>query len=341
MAGLAFGKAYRDRGAEVYFIGSARGFERELAPHHGFEISFISASAFGRQSLPGEIAALFNAVRGTIESRRLLRLDRPDIVISVGGFPSVGPSLAARWLGIPLVVHEANASPGLANWLTSRVASRVCEGLGGTGLRHATRTGNPVDREISAHDGLRDGPVRFLVAGGSEGSPFLNRAAPALLAAVRSRGVDLAVRHLAGSGDAQSIRAQYAHYGIPAYVSGFVERMDRVYAETDLAISCAGALTLAELAQAGIPTLLVPLATATNAHQCANARVFAGHAGCRWVSESGFDAEREAEWLASIARNHEAWANLSERLRSYGQDDAAQAVVNVCEELLASAERSR
>jgi UDP-N-acetylglucosamine--N-acetylmuramyl-(pentapeptide) pyrophosphoryl-undecaprenol N-acetylglucosamine transferase len=344
MAGLAFLKAYREEGAECFFFGCANGVEALLVPGSGEKLTIVKGSPYERQHFRGRMAAVINVARGTIEARRELKRLRPDLIIGVGGYASMGPSLAARSLGIPLVIHEANAVPGRANRALARFSARVCGGFeetasGFPGLPAGLPVvwvGNPVNPSISTKavpPGVR---VRCLVAGGSEGSPFLNREAPSLFAALRDCGVEVSVRHVAGNGDIGAIRAAYAEVRIAACVSGFVDGMAEVYQESDFALACPGAMTLAEIAARGLPCLLVPLSTAAEQHQHANARAFAAHTGSRWTSEQAWDAPREAAWIAQIAGDPGAWSELSARVQSWARPDAAKAVVQVCEEVLSS-----
>jgi UDP-N-acetylglucosamine--N-acetylmuramyl-(pentapeptide) pyrophosphoryl-undecaprenol N-acetylglucosamine transferase len=338
MAGLAFLNAYRERGAECVFLGSAHGIESRLLAPRGERLTVLAGSPFARQPVSGKIRALGNAARGTMEARVLLRRERVDLVIGVGGYASVGPILAARSLGIPVVIHEANASPGHANRWLGRFAARVCGGFpetgGAFGRTRVTWTGNPVNAEIRARRAAPGDRVRFLVAGGSEGSPFLNREAPKLLAGLRGMGIDLRVRHLAGERDVEAVRAAYTREKIAACVSSFVDGMAEVYDETDVAVTCAGAITLAEIAAAGLPSLLVPLDGAAEQHQHLNARAYAAHTGAYCITEQEWDASREAAWLARVARDRAAWSDLSARAKSWSAPDAARELVRVCEEVL-------
>jgi UDP-N-acetylglucosamine--N-acetylmuramyl-(pentapeptide) pyrophosphoryl-undecaprenol N-acetylglucosamine transferase len=343
MAGLAFLKAYREEGAECFFIGAAGGEEGRLVPASGERLTIVKGSPYERQRLRGRMAAVINVARGTIEARRELKRLRPDLIIGVGGYASMGPSLAARSLGIPLVIHEANAVPGRANRALARFSARVCGGFEETASGFpgvpVEWVGNPVDCGISRRAAPPGERLRCLVAGGSEGSPFLNREAPGLFVALCERGVEVSVRHLAGNRDIGAIREAYAKAGIAACVSGFVDGMAAVYAEADFALACPGAMTLAEIAAQGLPCLLVPLSTAAEQHQDANARAFAGHTGTRWTTEQAWDARRDAAWIAQIAGDPRAWSAVSARVQSWARPGAARAVVRVCEEVLAGRNR--
>ncbi|HEY1336430.1 MAG TPA: UDP-N-acetylglucosamine--N-acetylmuramyl-(pentapeptide) pyrophosphoryl-undecaprenol N-acetylglucosamine transferase [Bryobacteraceae bacterium] len=336
LLGVALLKRYREEfGAEGFFIG-CEGIEARIVPAHGEEFHAIRGSAWARERFAGKIAAVANLFRGVADARRLLRQKRTQLVIGVGGYASAGAALAARSLGIPLVIHEANADPGLANRLLARLAARVCIGFEEAARRFPAAkvqwTGNPPAAFVQARTASSE--IRFLVAGGSLGSPFLNREAPRLFAGLRERGVAFRVRHLAGRGDVDAIRRKYAAASVAARVDAFIDRMDDIYADSDFVISSAGALTLAELSAAGLPALLVPIAAAANDHQTVNARAYARQTGAPWVAERDWNIEEQADRLEALVRHPDRLAQLGTRVRACEAPDAAGNVVLACEAVL-------
>jgi UDP-N-acetylglucosamine--N-acetylmuramyl-(pentapeptide) pyrophosphoryl-undecaprenol N-acetylglucosamine transferase len=341
VTGLAFLRAYREIcGAEGCFIGCSRGMEAELVTGRGEKLYLVPGSPFEREQWPGKAAALVNGVRGWMRARALLKREQIEIVIGVGGYASLGAGLAARSLGLALVLHEANAQPGRANRFLARWADRVC--LGFPDARRAfphsavCLTGNPTGTEIAPARARRNGRWNFLVTGGSEGSPFLNKHTPEFFAALRALGVDSSVHHLTGRGDAGAVRQAYDRIGIECQVVSFSAHMEQEYARADFVIACPGAITLAEVASAGLPALLVPLSGASAHHQDANARAFSEQTGTRWVRERDWDAAVEAAWVSSLLRNCAELCTLRERTFQSARPDAAAALVRVCEELLHS-----
>jgi UDP-N-acetylglucosamine--N-acetylmuramyl-(pentapeptide) pyrophosphoryl-undecaprenol N-acetylglucosamine transferase len=331
--------------ADVYFIGCQGGFETRLVPAAGFQLAIIPGAPYARQNLYGKLASLVALVRGTLAARRLLKARRTELVIGLGGYASLGPVLAARSLGIRLAIHEANVFPGLANRVIGSLSQRVFVGWEQTNSAFRRSkivvTGNPVrpgiarianqPRENSARGAVR----RILVMGGSGGSPFLNDNVPGLLARVRDLGVPIAVRHQTGEGGTERLIRDYQQRNIQARVDEFIDNMAEAYCETDYVITTAGALTLAELAMFGLPAFLVPLAAAANDHQMANAETFAKHAGGAWVSESAWDGELLANQMAATLGDSEALSAQSRRLRDMAKPNAAHALVEECEALLA------
>jgi UDP-N-acetylglucosamine--N-acetylmuramyl-(pentapeptide) pyrophosphoryl-undecaprenol N-acetylglucosamine transferase len=343
---LAIMAAYQATfGAETYFIGCEGGFETQLVLAGGFDLEIIPGAPYARQSLAGKLRALLRLFQGTLTARRLLKAKQTDLVIGVGGYASLGTLLAARTLGIPSVIHEANIFPGLANRLLGGLSERVF--LGWDQARSSFRgckvvmTGNPVRPGLAARaiqpreKRPREGRRRILVTGGSLGSPFLNDKVPALLARVLELGVPLVVRHQAGVGGLEGVRREYERLGIASLVDRFIDDMAEAYCEADFVIAAAGALTLAELAMFGLPSLLVPQQAAANGHQIANAKVYSDHAGGAWVSEPGWDTELLARQVASTLVDFDALSAQAQRLLELARPNAARQLVEECEALLA------
>jgi UDP-N-acetylglucosamine--N-acetylmuramyl-(pentapeptide) pyrophosphoryl-undecaprenol N-acetylglucosamine transferase len=243
--------------------------------------------------------------------------------------------LAAATLAIPCAIHESNAVPGLTNRVLGRLVRRVYLGFAAArGAFPAARsvvTGNPVRREIAAVAAARawpaGRPVHVLIVGGSQGSEFLNREVPALLAAVRDRGVALQVRHQVGKQDGAPVKATYAAAGIEADVETFIDDMAAAYAWADVAITRSGSGTVAELAAAALPALLVPFPFAAGDHQAANAAAFCRGGAGHWVRQGAWQLAPLAAWLAGLLASPEAWQAASDAARAVALPDAAVAVV--------------
>jgi UDP-N-acetylglucosamine--N-acetylmuramyl-(pentapeptide) pyrophosphoryl-undecaprenol N-acetylglucosamine transferase len=341
--GIAVLEEYRNLypEAELFFLGGAFGFESRLAPAHGFRLVALPSSPFMRQGLTGRVRAGLNFLRAAWAARRVLREEAPDLVLGLGGYASAGGVLAARLLGIPVVIHEANVIPGLANRLLSPLADRVFvaweETLSRFSRGQALLTGNPVSREIIelAPPAAREGEVlRVLVAGGSEGSPFLNERIPVLLGDVRRAGVKLDVLHQCGGGGAAAIAAEYRRQGVEARVERFLHNMAAAYAEADFAVCCAGAITLSELAVRGLPALVAPLGSAAEDHQTPNAVAYSRLTGALHRSPAVWDDGGVAAELAALLQDRKALAQLSARARAAAKPEAARAILDACEAML-------
>jgi UDP-N-acetylglucosamine--N-acetylmuramyl-(pentapeptide) pyrophosphoryl-undecaprenol N-acetylglucosamine transferase len=336
--------------AEVYFIGCQGGFETQLIPAGGFELHIIPGAPYARQNVLGKVHSLEALIRGTLAARRLLKARRTDLVIGLGGYASLGAVLGAKTLGIPLVIHEANVFPGLANRMIGSLTDCVFLGWeqAGAAFRSskAVVTGNPIRPAMAAlanqprQKGERGALRRILVTGGSAGSPFLNNNVPILLARVRDLGVPITVRHQTGEGETERVSREYQRLEVDARIDAFIVDMAAAYLEADFVITAAGALTLAELAMFGLPALLVPLAAAAMGHQVANAKVYAEQAGGAWVAEHDWDTEPLARRVAKTLGDFDVLNTQGQRLREMARPNAARILVEECEALLAGAHRT-
>lgn len=340
VAGLEFLKAYRSEfGAEGLLIGCNGPLEERLAAARGDRIEHVPGLPFALQNWRGKAAAAAAIGRGVRAARQVLRREGIQLVIGTGGFGSFNPCLAARSMRLPLVIHEANASPGIANRVLARAADRVCVGFesaASLGGGQAVVTGNP-GIAVRRQARVAGQPARILVTGGSLGSPMLNREAPELFAVLRGQGLGFSVHHIAGLGNREAVEREYAARSIAARVEEFAERMEEAYATADFAITAAGALTIADLAAGGVPALLVPHAGVAHGHQAGNAREYAAQSGALWVEESRWHREVQAGWISAILGDEQRWEELSRKAMACSRPDAARDVVRVCEELLIQA----
>ena len=288
---LALGEALRRGGDEVLFVGSARGLESRLVPDAGFALETLpSEQVMGRSPL-GRIRGALSILRSTFKAAGVLRRFHADAVISVGGYAAMPAALAARLTARPLFLVEPNAIPGRVNRLTARFARTVFVGFESTRGALPERTeslclGVPLRRALYRAFAERperrvpSPPLRVFVFGGSQGARQLNENVPEALSRLRKKSVE--VFHQTGEADRADVQARYAELDLPAEVIAFEHDMPGRYAWADLAICRAGALTVAELALAGMPALLVPYPFAADDHQAANARALeeAGAARC-------------------------------------------------------------
>ena len=275
---LAAAHVLRERGFDAVWLGTHRGLEAKLVPPHQIPIEWISIGGLRGKGLMTWIAAPVKLLMAIRQSIAVMRRRQPVVVLGAGGFVS-GPGGIAAWLTRrPLVIHEQNAVAGLTNRILARFASRVLEGFPNSfpGKIRAEHVGNPVRREIVAlplpqdRYAGRSGPLRLLVVGGSQGAAKLNAAVPAALALL-PEGKRLEVLHQAGERHHAQTVELYAMNGIRADVRAFVDDMAGAYAWADLIICRSGALTVAEIAVAGVAAIFIPFAAAVDDHQTRNA----------------------------------------------------------------------
>lgn len=327
-------------GCHIVFVGSVRPIERDLVTRHGFE----------HVSLPVEPSNLLrrNPIRffrgnwrALASARRLLNERQPKAVIGLGGFASAPLVLQASRLKIPTLLLEQNTIPGRVTRCLSRRADRVCVSFEETrdGLPRSANvvvTGNPLQREIA---GLSSSPFRgakgdnhciLLILGGSQGSHDLNAAVTEMVRKSAEQLAGWQIVHQTGVDQQQLVHDAYAPLGLPFTAEAFFDDMASRYSMTTLAICRAGATTLAELACAGCPAVLVPFPHAADNHQLCNAQVFRD-AGAALLVEQGSDAVQTATRLADAVRailcEEGKLAAMSQAMRSLARPDAAQKVV--------------
>jgi len=334
---LAVADRLREDGWAVSWVGTRRGIEAKVVPDAGIPLHFISTRRFRGAHRAGAIAA---TAAPLVQSVALLLRIRPALVLGMGGFVSAPGGVAAWLLRRPLLIHEQNAIPGLANRVLARIATGVMESFSDTFARRGRgwlrTTGNPVRAALAAllppaRRHADRGPVpRVLVLGGSQGAETLNRSVPA--AAARVQG-PLEIRHQAGEGgQADATRERYREAGIEATVTAFVEDVAEAYAWADIAVCRAGASTVAELSVTGVGSILVPYPWAADDHQRANARFLERRGAACVVPEGGDLVARLASFLAELATDRERRLAMAEAAWRGGQRDAVERVIACCRE---------
>jgi UDP-N-acetylglucosamine--N-acetylmuramyl-(pentapeptide) pyrophosphoryl-undecaprenol N-acetylglucosamine transferase len=304
----------------------------------------VPAQQLVRTGVAGKVAALARVGPCITRGRRILDKRRTRLVIGSGGYASGGVLLAARSLGLSTAIIEPNVQPGLANRLLKRTAQRAyfthpgaARGfppdrilLTGTPVRCALARGSSATRRPPAPGE----PRRVLVLSGSRGAEFLSRHVPPLLGRLRGSAIDIEVLHQLGAPDDGRTQQAYDKAGVTASVVSHIADMPRAYGWAHLAIARAGASTLAELALAGLPSLIVPLADAAEGHQTANARCHAETGAAAWISESEWEPGRAAEQLAAILLDADKWQAMARSARALAIPDAAAQIVDDCERVM-------
>lgn len=331
--GLALARALAQRDVPVVWLGSRNGLEQRLVPEAGIDLRCIDIQALRGKGAAALLLAPLRLLRALWQALRLLRAERPRAVVSFGGFAAGPGGLAAWMLRRPLLVHEQNRIPGFTNRLLARFARRVLCGFEGAfGADKGEMVGNPVRAEIAAlpepvqRMAGRDGPLRVLVLGGSQGARALNLAMPT---AMQEAGVELDVRHQCGARLQEAARAAYAEGGQAVRLEAFIADMAEAYAWADLVIARAGALTLAEIAAAGVAAVLVPFPHAVDDHQTANAQVFVDAGAARLLPESPQLAGQLAAKLRALAGDPALRLHMAQAARRLARPDAAERVAEI------------
>ncbi len=334
---LAVATEMRARGAEVSWLGTHQGLEARLVPERGFPMDWIRVEGLRSSGARRWLQAPWVLGRALIAAAEVLRRRRPGAVLGMGGFVSGPGGLMARMLGIPLVIHEQNRIPGLTNRWLSRLASRVFEAFPGSfpAGRGAETCGNPVRPEIAALPEPkvrlrgRSGAVRLLVLGGSLGAQALNQILPRALALVPAEERPQ-VRHQAGERTLEAALEGYRAAGVEAEVVPFIGDMAEAYGWADLALCRAGALTVSELAAAGLGAVLVPYPHAVDDHQSWNARFLEAAGAARLAPQGGLTEEGLAALLRGLCADRGGLVRMAEAARGLARTDAAARIADAC-----------
>lgn len=288
---LAVAHELRRQGWHAEWVGTDRGLESRVIPQSGIALHVLRFSGLRGKGLAAWLSLPLRLMRAFSDALSIVRRAQPGVVVAFGGYVTFPVGLAAKRLGLPLCVHEQNAVMGTANRWLARFAKPVMLSFPGTRYapRHAVITGNPVREDISGlaspesrYAARANAPIHVLVVGGSLGAQALNQALPNILGQAQSRGLKAEVWHQTGERDLAQVQASYQAVGLPAQCTAFIDDMAAAFAWADLVICRAGASTVCEVAAAGVAALFVPLPSAIDDHQTANAR---------------FLVDRQAAWL--------------------------------------------
>ncbi len=335
---LATARVLRSRGYEIVWLGTRRGIESRLVPAEGIPVEWLSVSGLRGKGWATLLVAPFRLLLALAQAIGAVRRHRPSVVLGAGGFAS-GPGGVAAWLlRRPLIVHEQNAVAGLTNRVLARLANRVLEGFPGSfgkGVR-AEHVGNPVRAEIAAvppperRYAARTGRARLLVFGGSQGSVRLNAVVPAAIAQL-PEALRPEVLHQTGRTNFDETAAAYRSRGIEADVRPFIDDMAGAYGWADLAVCRSGALTVAELAAAGVGAVLVPFPAAVDDHQTRNAE-FAVKAGAAvLMPETSFTPMSLAAKLRELLETgRPALERMARAARATAIPDADRRLADAC-----------
>ncbi|MDR2934934.1 MAG: undecaprenyldiphospho-muramoylpentapeptide beta-N-acetylglucosaminyltransferase [Candidatus Adiutrix sp.] len=327
--------------ADCLFVGAGRPVEAAIVDPAGFRRVALPAGGWKGLGLAARLKGLRLAWAGFWEALGLVRSYRPLVCFGAGGYVTVPVGLAAWIMGVPLLIHEQNSRAGLSNKVLGRLAARVCLGFEEAApafpAGRVVVTGNPVRPEIAAlHKMERDfgrRPLTVLVTGGSQGARALNLAAAPALAGLVREGLAIKIIHQTGTADLAEVRRIYLEAGAEAEAAEFYQDMAALYRRADLVVGRAGAITLAELAAAGLPAVLVPLPTAADDHQAANARFFERAGAALVLPQAALTPESLAEVLRGLLTAPERLAALSRASASLARLEADIRLAGLCLEL--------
>ena len=339
--GLAVAAELAAQDWHIHWLGTASRMEAQIVPQAGYPISFIDVVGVRKNGIATLLLAPFKIIKSIIQAHNVIKQFQPHVVIGMGGFAS-GPGGVAAWLNrLPLVLHEQNAVPGLTNKLLSRIAKKVLTGFDNTfpvqalGKSHKySWVGNPVRREFAelCVKSSVNLPLNLLVVGGSLGAQVLNETVPLALANIKQ----INVRHQTGAGHLTTVQDIYTEQAIASdsyQVTEFIDDIPGAYAWADLVICRAGALTVAEVAAAGIMAIFVPLPHAVDDHQTKNAQTLVDAQAAHLLPQRELTVHKLQALLQEYVLTPEKLIAMGKRSKTVARLDAAKEVAHCCIEL--------
>ncbi|MCW2477810.1 undecaprenyldiphospho-muramoylpentapeptide beta-N-acetylglucosaminyltransferase [Candidatus Symbiopectobacterium sp. NZEC135] len=324
--GLAVAHHLMAQGWQVRWLGTADRMEADLVPKNGIEIDFIRISGLRGKGIAAQLCAPLRIYRAVRQAQAIMKRYQPDVVLGMGGYVS-GPGGLAAWLcGIPVVLHEQNGIAGLTNRWLSRIARKVLQAFPGA-FPNADVVGNPVRTDVLAlptpDERLagREGPIRVLVVGGSQGARVLNRTLPDVAARL---GANVTVWHQTGKGALAEVQQAYAAAGVPQHkVTEFIDDMAQAYSWADVVVCRSGALTVSEIAAAGLPALFVPFQH-KDRQQYWNALPLEQAGAAKIIEQSALSVDAVSDVLSGWDRT--TLRDMAQRARSVAMPDATERV---------------
>ncbi|MEE9367982.1 MAG: undecaprenyldiphospho-muramoylpentapeptide beta-N-acetylglucosaminyltransferase [Pontiella sp.] len=341
--GLATANVLARRGHDVTLWLAGKDIEHDAVKAWQGDIITIPAEGFQFGLSLRSLKTIFRLIKAYRLSLTPMRKQKPDVMLAMGSYASFGPVKAAKKVGVPYVMHEANLVPGRAVSLLARKADTVAVSFEKSGyyLKHhnIVFTGMPLRKELQEASALpkkerQEGArLRILIMGGSRGAQVLNEVVPRALAKAAEKKVDLEVVHIAGLQEIEGIEKNYAKSGIKASVHHFVQKMEDIYLNVDLALCRSGAATCAELAVFGVPALLVPYPFAVRDHQMSNARVLQDTGAADVVAQEDLTATWLRDYLVNVSQKPVRLERMSAAMKKRGQSDAAEQLADLLEKV--------
>ncbi|MEY3892631.1 MAG: hypothetical protein RLZZ145_665 [Pseudomonadota bacterium] len=332
--GLAVAECLRNQGWTVAWMGNPTGMEYRLVPAKGFAFEGVKFSGLRGKGMLTKVLMPFRLARAMMQSWKILRRLKPSVVLGMGGYITFPGGLVSYLMGRPLVLHEANSVAGSANRVLARFATRVLTGFPKT-LKEAQWVGNPIRESFEslsdcrARYGKRQGPLHLLIVGGSLGAAALNTVVPealALLPADRRPNV----LHQTGEQHLETVTKTYQQLGVNGELKPFIDDMAAAYANADLVICRAGAMTVSEISAAGVAACFVPFPYAIDDHQTANARFLSDAKAAILIPQSQLDGDSLANLVLGLRR--EDLAEMAVKAQALAKFHATEEVASICEE---------
>lgn len=329
---LAVAQALIEKGWQVSWLGTQKGLEGRVIPEQGIEIDWLSVAGVRGKGWLSLITAVLLLMKACLQAFKILRKRKPDVVLGMGGFVAGPGGLMAKLLGIPLIIHEQNRVPGTTNRLLARMANQVLEAFPDSFNKKlkAKFTGNPLRKQFAIAFDVpfsksEPGEIKILVVGGSQGAQILNEVVPNALAALASNA--LQIKHQTGVAMQKQVDDQYRSLSMKAEVHAFIEDMVSAYQWADLVICRSGAMTVSEVAAAGVPAIFIPLPSAIDDHQTANARYLADAGAGLILMQKDLNTATLVEHITKVVKQLDV---MSKTAKEYARLDATETVADIC-----------
>ena len=326
-------------GAEILFVGTARGIENRLVPAAGFGLMLIKVGALKNVSAWTRLRTLLGLPKAILAARKIIRVFAPDVVVGVGGYAS-GPAMAAAILAkIPTLAFEPNLVPGFANRMVGHRVSAAAVHFEETKkfFRNAQVVGVPVRAEFFATTGKRAPAnlprLTILIFGGSQGAHAINSTMTGAASELVRQIPGLHFIHQTGERDYNDVQAAYAGAGISAEVSAFIDDMPRAFSEADLVVCRSGASTVAEVTAAGKPAIFVPFPQAADDHQRRNAEAIVAGGAAVLIPQAELTPQRLVKTLTDLLGDPQRLREMSERARKLAHVEAAGHIATMVSDL--------
>jgi UDP-N-acetylglucosamine--N-acetylmuramyl-(pentapeptide) pyrophosphoryl-undecaprenol N-acetylglucosamine transferase len=337
--GIAVARELKSRmpDAQVTFVGTNAGIEARVVPREGFTLDVIRSAGLKGKSLQSIVRGCALLPLSAIDAAQVISSRRPSVVIGVGGYSSGPVVLLSALRGIPTLLMEQNAMPGITNRLLAPFVNAAAvtyqESIRFFG-RKAFVSGNPVRPEFFQSEGAHGredqppGAARVLVFGGSQGAHAINMAMVEAASRLAAVATAMAITHQAGERDLEMVRDGYRRAGLQARVEPFLFAMDREMKAADVVVCRAGATTLAELAAAGTASILIPLPTATDDHQRKNAQALVAQGAAQMIEQRELNGNRLSSEIVALAGDPARRRRMSDAARRFARPDAARVIVD-------------
>jgi len=326
---IAVADFLRAKGCSVTWLGTPDSFESREVPKHGYTLEVIDSFRLRGQKITSLFSAPYRMTRAIYQALAVLRANKPNVVLGMGGFASGPGGIAATILGIPLVVHEQNAVPGLTNRWLAKWANRVLQAFPGSMPQETAVTcGNPVRESILAIERSEkpaDEKLQILIVGGSLGARALNDFLPEALSLMLPMDQPRVV-HQVGKDNKDEVLARYEQLNVEAEVVDFIDDMAAAYEEADLVVCRAGALTVSEVAAAGIPAIFIPFPHAVDDHQTQNARYLVEAGAARLIRQSALNPDDLSVLLQKLLLDREVLALMGKKALAHAKPNATACV---------------